>query len=338
MRAAARLPASKVEQILSRLTRSASGARTSRAWRSRAVQRAQGEQQQRSTGGSKSMSATQPAPPTRPSRRISPEAHAAQTRKIHAYVATGRAKHPAETTRKVGGEMTQNMRQKLIFSQASQSFETIDLPVPVDRRWRRRTRRSRTLYMGNDASRLCGLQAPSDSPARLRSRESTEEKGLLQVAFLFAPISLGKPPSRAPTALESPWRRLPAGRAGGSLLTHQQGGADVARPRRSGRNHGAPARSRPHDHQPEGRPHRMARRVQRRADDGQGRRSRSRRHDLRARAGHAPPASAHLISAILRHQRSIRRRSHQSRMSSVTRPSSKRTWTGRRPNWRQFQQ
>jgi hypothetical protein len=29
------------------------------------------------------------------------------TRKIHAYVATGRAKHPAETTRKVGGEMTQ---------------------------------------------------------------------------------------------------------------------------------------------------------------------------------------------------------------------------------------
>ena len=35
------------------------------------------------------------------------------TRKIHAYVATGRAKHPAETTRKVGGQMTQNMRQKL---------------------------------------------------------------------------------------------------------------------------------------------------------------------------------------------------------------------------------
>ena len=35
------------------------------------------------------------------------------TRKIHAYVATGRAKHPAETTRKVGGEMTQKMRQKL---------------------------------------------------------------------------------------------------------------------------------------------------------------------------------------------------------------------------------
>jgi hypothetical protein len=26
------------------------------------------------------------------------------TRKIHAYVATGRAKHPAETTGKVGGE------------------------------------------------------------------------------------------------------------------------------------------------------------------------------------------------------------------------------------------
>ena len=35
------------------------------------------------------------------------------TRRIHAYVATGRAKHPAETTRKVGGEMTQTMRQKL---------------------------------------------------------------------------------------------------------------------------------------------------------------------------------------------------------------------------------
>src|SRR3984957_19377696 len=35
------------------------------------------------------------------------------TRKIHAYVATGRAKHSAETTRKVGGEMTQKMRQKL---------------------------------------------------------------------------------------------------------------------------------------------------------------------------------------------------------------------------------
>jgi hypothetical protein len=35
------------------------------------------------------------------------------TRKIRAYVATGRAKHPAETTRKVGGEMTQTMRQKL---------------------------------------------------------------------------------------------------------------------------------------------------------------------------------------------------------------------------------
>ena len=35
------------------------------------------------------------------------------TRKIHAYVAPGRAKHPAETTRKVGGEMTQKMRQKL---------------------------------------------------------------------------------------------------------------------------------------------------------------------------------------------------------------------------------
>ena len=35
------------------------------------------------------------------------------TRKIRAYVATGRAKHPAETTRKVGGAMTQTMRQKL---------------------------------------------------------------------------------------------------------------------------------------------------------------------------------------------------------------------------------
>jgi transposase len=35
------------------------------------------------------------------------------TRKIHAYAATGRAKHPAETTRKVGGEMMQKMRQKL---------------------------------------------------------------------------------------------------------------------------------------------------------------------------------------------------------------------------------
>ena len=35
------------------------------------------------------------------------------TRKIYAYVATGRAKHPAETTLKVGGEMTQTMRRKL---------------------------------------------------------------------------------------------------------------------------------------------------------------------------------------------------------------------------------
>jgi hypothetical protein len=35
------------------------------------------------------------------------------TRKIHAYIATGRAKHPAETTRKVGGDMTQKMREKL---------------------------------------------------------------------------------------------------------------------------------------------------------------------------------------------------------------------------------
>ena len=35
------------------------------------------------------------------------------TRKIKAYVATGRAKHPAETTRKLGGEMTQTMRRKL---------------------------------------------------------------------------------------------------------------------------------------------------------------------------------------------------------------------------------
>ena len=35
------------------------------------------------------------------------------TRKIKAYVATRRAKHPAETTRKGGGEMTQTMRRKL---------------------------------------------------------------------------------------------------------------------------------------------------------------------------------------------------------------------------------
>jgi hypothetical protein len=34
-------------------------------------------------------------------------------RKIKAYVATGRAKHPADSPRKVGGEMTQTMRQKL---------------------------------------------------------------------------------------------------------------------------------------------------------------------------------------------------------------------------------
>ena len=35
------------------------------------------------------------------------------TRKIHAFAATGQVKHPAEATRKVGGEMTQKMRQKL---------------------------------------------------------------------------------------------------------------------------------------------------------------------------------------------------------------------------------
>jgi transposase len=35
------------------------------------------------------------------------------TRNIKAYVATGRAKHPALTSRKVGGELTQKMRQKL---------------------------------------------------------------------------------------------------------------------------------------------------------------------------------------------------------------------------------
>ena len=34
------------------------------------------------------------------------------TRRIHAYGATGRGQHPAETTRKVSGEMTQTMRQK----------------------------------------------------------------------------------------------------------------------------------------------------------------------------------------------------------------------------------
>ncbi len=34
-------------------------------------------------------------------------------RKIEAYVATGRAKRPAEITRKIGGELTQKMRQKL---------------------------------------------------------------------------------------------------------------------------------------------------------------------------------------------------------------------------------
>jgi hypothetical protein len=33
--------------------------------------------------------------------------------KIQAYVATGRAKRPAEITRKIGGELTQKMRQKL---------------------------------------------------------------------------------------------------------------------------------------------------------------------------------------------------------------------------------
>ena len=46
-------------------------------------------------------------------RTASARVLALATRKIHAYVATGRAKHPAETTRKVGGERTQKMRQKL---------------------------------------------------------------------------------------------------------------------------------------------------------------------------------------------------------------------------------
>jgi hypothetical protein len=40
-------------------------------------------------------------------------ARVVKARKIHAYVGSGRAKHSAETTRKVGGEMTQKMRQKL---------------------------------------------------------------------------------------------------------------------------------------------------------------------------------------------------------------------------------
>jgi len=35
------------------------------------------------------------------------------TRKIHAYIATGRAKRPDQLTRKIGGELTQKMRQKL---------------------------------------------------------------------------------------------------------------------------------------------------------------------------------------------------------------------------------
>lgn len=35
------------------------------------------------------------------------------TRTINAYVTTGRAKHPAETARNVGGEMAQEMRRKL---------------------------------------------------------------------------------------------------------------------------------------------------------------------------------------------------------------------------------
>ena len=35
------------------------------------------------------------------------------SRRIRAYVATGRAKRPAEITRKVGGVLTQKMRQKL---------------------------------------------------------------------------------------------------------------------------------------------------------------------------------------------------------------------------------
>ena len=35
------------------------------------------------------------------------------TRGIQAYIATGRAKHPADVSRKVGGELTQKMRRKL---------------------------------------------------------------------------------------------------------------------------------------------------------------------------------------------------------------------------------
>ena len=60
-----------------------------------------------------------PGPPRTQGREISvgycneDNLLALATRKIHAYVATGRAQHPAETTRKVGGEMTQKMRQKL---------------------------------------------------------------------------------------------------------------------------------------------------------------------------------------------------------------------------------
>jgi Transposase DDE domain len=38
---------------------------------------------------------------------------ALEDRKIEAYVATGRAKRPAEITRKIGGELTRKMRQKL---------------------------------------------------------------------------------------------------------------------------------------------------------------------------------------------------------------------------------
>ena len=56
-------------------------------------------------------------PPSQPwrgrQRRGSLKRAAESWGKIHAYVATGRAKRPAETTRKVGGEMTQKMRQKL---------------------------------------------------------------------------------------------------------------------------------------------------------------------------------------------------------------------------------
>ena len=54
------------------------------------------------------------------------------TRKIHAYVATGRAKHPAETTRKVGGEMTQKMRQKLKRARLSQPLHRLRKQIVLE--------------------------------------------------------------------------------------------------------------------------------------------------------------------------------------------------------------